>query len=85
MTSEQILHNVLSEINWDYGELQESNPELIEKAKKYIKKGIIFHVTAALEAASKEDLNCECDSWERCHNKMPVNDILNSYPLTKII
>jgi len=44
-----------------------------------------LHVTAALEAASKEDLNCECDSWERCHNKMPVNDILNSYPLTNIL
>ena len=41
---------------------------ITRNAKEFAK----LHVTAALKAASEYNLNCNCDSWESCHNKIKM-------------
>jgi hypothetical protein len=81
-TAEETLRQILGNCNWDFDELKECEPELIQECIDIIKNQNKLHVEAALKAADiKAENEIPEGFWEDIDDK---NFIINSYPLTNI-
>ncbi len=80
-TAEETLRQILGNCNWDFDELKECEPELIQECIDIIKNQNKLHVEAALKEASDKvkQFPVRINEMEFCENS-----ILNSYPLTNI-
>jgi hypothetical protein len=81
-TAEETLRQILGNCNWDFDELKECEPELIQECIDIIKNQNKLHVEAALKAASEKAL-ADFDEGGAT-GFVDEESILNAYPLINI-